>query len=387
MTQTFDVIVLGLGGIGSGAAYWCARGGDRVLGLEQFELGHARGESHDHSRIIRLSYHTEDYVRLAREAYDAWLSVEEHGRRQLLFKTGGLDLGPRDGAISLDGYANAMRACNVPFEQLDAGEVRRRFPAFTIGDDVRALFQADGGIVAAERATQMHQRLARELGATLRDRERVLEVRDRAGQIEIETAQARYTSRELIVAAGPWSNQVLQHFDVSLPLEVTKEQAMYFRPRDPDAFALGQFPVWIWMDDPSFYGFPVFGEPAVKITQDAGGKTVDPDTRSYEPDPDISERVRVFLRAHLPLALGDEHLVKTCLYTLTPDRDFVIDTLPEHPNVHVAIGAGHAFKFASVIGRILSELARTGCTSSAIYDFAIDREILRMEAPPKTYMV
>jgi sarcosine oxidase len=387
MMQTVDVIVLGLGGIGSGAAYWCARTGARVLGLEQFELGHARGESHDHSRIIRLSYHAEPYVRLAREAFDAWQSVEEHGKTQLVFKTGGLDLAPRNGAIPLEGYANAMRACDVPFEHLSAGEVRRRFPAFKIDDDVRALFQADGGIVAAERATRIHQELARELGATLLDGKRVLSIRNRNGEIEVETAQARYTSRELIVAAGPWSNDVLRHFDVALPLEVTKEQPMYFRPGDPDAFAPGRFPVWIWMDNPSFYGFPIFGEPAVKVTQDAGGKAVDPDARDFEPDPDISERVRAFLRAHLPSAIGEEHLIKTCLYTLTPDRDFVIDTLSEHPNVHVAIGAGHAFKFASVIGRILSELAYSGRTSSAIQNFAIDRDILQMESPPKTYMV
>jgi len=181
---------------------------------------------------------------------------------------------------------------------------------------------------------------------------------------------------------------VLTQFDVRLPLEVTKEQPMYFVPRDVEPFAFGRFPVWIWMDDPSFYGFPVFGEAgAVKVTQDAGGKAVDAETRGFEPDPDISARVRAFLRAHLPLLDGPEHLVKTCLYTLTPDRDFVIDSLPEHQRVHVAIGAGHAFKFASVIGRILCDLALNGATASDIGGFRIDRQILHMAEPPKTYMV
>jgi sarcosine oxidase len=173
-----------------------------------------------------------------------------------------------------------------------------------------------------------------------------------------------------------------------LPLEVTKEQAMYFVPRDVERFAFGRFPVWIWMDDPSFYGFPVFGEAgAVKVTQDAGGKAVDPDTRTFDEDPEITQRVTGFLRRHLPDALGPQHLVKTCLYTLTPDRDFVIDRLPGHPNVSVAIGAGHAFKFASVIGRVLGDLALDGSTASGIGDFTIERPILKMEAPPKTYMV
>ncbi len=136
------------------------------------------------------------------------------------------------------------------------------------------------------------------------------------------------------------------------------------------------------------YGFPVFGESeAVKITQDAGGKPVDADARRFEEDPEITARVSAFLERYLPGALGPVRLLKTCLYTLTPDRDFVIDTLPEHPNVSVAIGAGHAFKFASVIGRILSDLALAGTSPILSREFAIDRPILQMESPPKTYMV
>ncbi|HKE35886.1 MAG TPA: N-methyl-L-tryptophan oxidase [Candidatus Baltobacteraceae bacterium] len=384
----YDVIVLGLGGIGSGAAYWLAKRGSRVLGIEQFELGHARGESHDHSRIIRLSYCTPPYVRLAKEAYAAWASVERDSGEQLVFKTGGLDIGPQGGAIPLEGYADAMRACDVPFEWLDASEIRKRWPAFAVGDEIRALFQAESGIVAAERATAAHQRAARAHGATLLDRSPITGVRARGGEIVVEAGGERHSAGALVIAAGPWSAQALAKFDITLPLEVTKEQAMYFRPRNVERFAFGHFPVWIWMDDPSFYGFPVFGESgAVKVTQDAGGKPVDADARTFEEDPEITQRVRSFLERYLPEANGERHLVKTCLYTLTPDRDFVIDTLPEHPNVSVAIGAGHAYKFASVIGRIAGELATNGTTTSGIGDFKIDRPILQMEAPPKSYMV
>jgi sarcosine oxidase len=388
VTAEFDAIVLGLGGIGSGAAYWLAKRGVRVLGLEQFELGHARGESHDHSRIIRLSYVSPTYVRLAREAYRAWESVERDAGEQLVYRTGGLDLGPRDGAIPLSGYADAMHACDVPFEWLDASAIRARWPGFRIDDDVCGLFQEDGGIVAAERATAAHQRAARALGAVLRDRAPVTSLLAADGEIEIEAGGERYRAGKLIVAAGPWSARALAAFGVRLPLEVTKEQAMYFKAREIERFAFGRFPVWIWMDDPSFYGFPVFGEAgAVKVTQDAGGRAVDPDTRGFDEDPAITARVVEFLTRYLPGALGPPHLVKTCLYTLTPDRDFVIDRLPEHPNVSVAIGAGHAFKFASVIGRILSDLALDGATNSDVADFGIERSILRMASPPKTYMV
>jgi sarcosine oxidase len=386
--QEFDVIVLGLGGIGSGAAYWLAKRGAKVLGIEQFELGHARGESHDHSRIIRLSYVTPAYVRLAKEAYAAWESVEKDAGERLVFRTGGLDIGPRDGAIPLAGYAQAMSECGVPFEELDAAAIRKRWPAFAIGDDVHALYQADGGIVAAERATAAHQRAARAFGAVLRDGTPVTALEGDGETVEVEAGGERYRARKLVIAAGPWSARALAPFGVRLPLEVTKEQAMYFRARDVASFEFGRFPVWIWMDDPSFYGFPVFGEPgAVKATQDAGGLPVDADTRSFDEDPAITARVSAFLERYLPGAFGPTHLVKTCLYTLTPDRDFVIDAVPGHPNVCVAIGAGHAFKFASAIGRILGDLALDGETRSGIGDFRIGRSILTMEAPPKSYMV
>ncbi len=388
MPSEFDVVVVGLGGIGSGAAYWLAKRGARVLGLEQFELGHARGESHDHSRIIRLSYVTPPYVRLAKEAYAAWESLERDAGERVVFQTGGLDIGPRDGAIPISGYATAMRACDVPFELLEAPEIRRRWPAFRVGDEVRGLFQPNGGIVAAARATAAHQRAARAYGATLVERAALTALRAEGNEIELVANGQQYRAEKLVIAAGPWSAHVLRFFDVHLPLEVTKEQVIYFRPQDITPFAFGNFPVWIWMDDPSFYGFPVFGEAeAVKVTQDAGGKPVDPDTRDFEEDAAITDRVVTFLQRYLPAVLGGTQLVKTCLYTLTPDRDFVIDTLPEHRNVSIAIGAGHAFKFASVIGRILSELVFDGSTRSDIGAFAVDRAILQMAYPPKTYMV
>ena len=152
MTRDYDVIVLGLGALGSGVAYWLAKRGARVLGLEQFEFGHARGSSHDWSRIIRLSYFSPAYVRLAKEAYAAWESLERDAGEQVVFKTGGLDIGPRGGAISLSNYADSMAACNVYFEELDAAEIRKRWPVWHVGDEVRGLFQPDSGIVAADRA-------------------------------------------------------------------------------------------------------------------------------------------------------------------------------------------------------------------------------------------
>lgn len=387
----YDVIVLGLGGLGSAAAYWLAKRGARVVGLEQFELGHARGASHDHSRIIRYSYFSPVYVRLAKHAYAAWETLQRDSGEEVVYKTGGLDIRPRDGAIPLEPYAHAMRECGVPFESLDAAEIRRRWPAWQIDDDIHGLFQPDGGLVAAMKATAAHQRMAREHGATLLERTPVTAIAADRNEVTVATENATFRARSLVVAAGPWSAYALQKLGLRIPLEVTKEQVLYFRAADLDGFALGNFPIWIWMDDPAFYGFPVFGEAdTVKVTQDAGGKPVDANTRGFDEDPEITARVRAFLERYLPAALGPVSLVKTCLYTLPPDRDFVIDILPEHPNVSIAVGAGHAFKFAGVIGRMLADLALDG--DSAILaetggTFDVDRPILKMESPPKTYMV
>jgi sarcosine oxidase len=346
-----------------------------------------RGESQDHSRIIRLSYHAPNYVRLAKRAYESWATLEAESDTQVILKTGGLDLGPRSGAIPLQGYADAMTACGVPFERLDSSEIMRRWPQFTLTDDIDGLFQADGGIAMAARANETHRQMARAKGAVLRDNAPVESIDDSGGEIEIRAGGTSYRCSKLVIAAGPWTNHALANFDVHMPLEITKEQVTYFAARDAAAFAPERFPVWIWMDDPSFYGFPAFGEAGPKVAQDAGGKPVDPDSRTFEPDAENFARVEGFLRRYLPAALGPVIYTKTCLYTLTPDRDFVIDFVPGHSNISFAIGAGHAFKFASVIGRILGELVADGATPSDIGAFRAGREILTMTNPPKSYMV
>jgi len=388
MRTDFDYITLGLGGLGSGAAYWLSRRAGRdVLGLEQFELGHVRGESQDHSRIIRLSYHTPGYVRLAKRAYDCWAQLEADAKEPCVVKTGGLDIAPGRTAIPLDPYMDSLKSEGVEFEHLDAGEIRQRYPQFNLTDDCHAIYQADGGIAMAARANAAHQRLAREHGATLLDRAPVTGVRSVGGEVEVLAGGRAYRCRRLVVAGGPWSNTVLQLLGLTLPLEVTQEQVTYYATPHLREFEPGRFPVWIWMDDPCYYGFPVFGEAATKIAQDAGGKPTTAESRSFEPDPENFARVHAWAQKVLPRALGPVLYTRTCLYTLTPDRDFVIDTVPGHDNIAIAIGAGHAFKFASVIGRILSELAIDGVTPSDISTFDIEREILKQPNPPRWYMV
>jgi len=384
----YRVAVLGLGGIGSAAAYWASRRlGSDVLGVEQFELGHLRGGSEDHSRIIRLSYHTPGYVELAKAAYEAWEQVEVDSGEQLIFRTGGLDLAPAGASIGLDDYRESMTAASVPFEELDAAEVMRRWPQWRLGEDVTALYQEQSGIAMASRANATHRRLAMENGATLADDAGVGSIREVDGEVELEVDGEVQRVGSLIVAAGAWTPVVLGHMGVEIPLEVTLEQVVYMEPAVPMSFHTSRFPIWIWMDEPSFYGFPIFGEPAVKIAWDRCEIVTDPESRSFEPRDDVTEAVRGFAAKHLPEAVGPVRLAKTCLYTLTPDRDFLLDRVPGTENIFAVVGAGHAFKFASVLGQILVDLALDGATSHDISAFAADRPILREREPVRSYMV
>jgi sarcosine oxidase len=382
-----DVIVLGLGGIGSAAAYWLARRGARVIGLEQFELGHDRGESQDHSRIIRLSYHDAAYVRLAQAAYASWAEVADEAGTRLVLETGGLDLYPSDAIIDREDYCSAMDACDVPYERLDAAEAMRRYPELRIDDDVEVVFQERSGIAAAARANAAHQRLARAHGADLREHARVDAIDTSGDEVAVRVGDRTIRAGQLIVCAGPWSNDALAHFDQRLNLDVTREQVIYLEPRDLDAFAPERFPIWIWMNEPSFYGFPVFGEPAVKVAEDAGGQVTTAAGRSFETDEDNRRRVLEFVRRTFPRAVGRERRVKTCLYTMPPDRDFIVDRVPGQDRVLLCVGAGHAFKFSTQLGRVLADLALDGATPHDLSLFRADRAILTEADAPRSWMV
>ncbi|MFN8445275.1 MAG: N-methyl-L-tryptophan oxidase [Caldilineaceae bacterium] len=388
MKTDFETIVLGLGGIGAAAAYWLARRyGNNVLGLEQFEIGHVRGGSQDHSRIIRLSYHTPGYVELAKLAYQAWASLEQDADEALIIKTGGLDLWPANPAIPMRDYSESLRACNVPYEMLDAREIMRRWPQWKLTQDVVGIFQAESGIAPAARCNAAHLRMARAHGATLIDQQPIVNIRSVAGEYEVVTAQGTYRCARLVMAAGAWSNQAYRSFGVQLPLTVTQEQVTYFTPLAPNHFTPERFPIWIWMDEPSFYGFPIYGEQAIKVAQDVGGQEVTGHTRSFEPDEANLQRVMNFMRKYLPSGIGPIAYTKTCLYTLTPDRDFVIDSLPEHSHVATAIGAGHAFKFASLIGKLLAEIVSDQPISADLTPFRFNRPILLEKEPQKHFLV
>lgn len=377
---------MGLGGIGSGALYWAAkRAGAGVVGLERFEFGHERGASQDHSRIIRLSYHRPEYVRFAQDAYAAWSEIEEDSGEQLVIRTGGLDLYPESATGWIDDYVRSLdEVGGIPYDWFDASETMRRWSPWRLSDDIRVMYQENSGIVAAARANAAHRRLAESMGATLVPNARVAAVREGDGLYELETERAVYRAERLIIATDAWMNQLLEQLWRPINLVVTQEQVTYYASEDLASFALERFPIWIWMGEPSFYGFPVFGERGAKIGRDVGGPEVTGDERSFAPRADYSEVLDDFMRAHLPGGFGPYLKEKTCLYTMTPDRDFVLDLIPGHQRAAVGQGAAHAFKFASVFGKSLVELVFEGATESDVSAWGIERDVLTMDDPPRS---
>jgi sarcosine oxidase len=385
MKTAYEFIVVGCGGIGSAALYWLARiAGGEVLGLEQFHIGHDNGASQDHSRIIRLSYHAPEYTALTPHTYTAWNEVEQESGVQLVYRTGGLDIAPAY-SKALDAYASSMQLAGIPFDELSAAETMERFPQFRLDPTDRALYQAESGLVDPRKAIQTQVALARAHGATILDKTRVRRVTPVGDGVEIETDAGVFTASRLVVAADAWTNNVLEGTGTSYPLTVTQEQVTYFATPNLRDFAPDRFPIWIWHGEASgwFYGFPIYGEVATKAGEDVGGDVVTPDTRTFEPNPRPYERLTAFLEKYIPGSLGPVLYTKTCLYTMTPDRNFILERLPEHPQISVAVGAAHGFKFSCLIGQILSDLAVEGDTRYPIAPFSSNRPaITDPEFPP-----
>lgn len=350
------VAVVGLGVLGSAAAYRLALRGADVVGYEQFELGHSRGASHDTSRIVRRTYDRAEYVQLADVAYADWRQLERRTGQRLLTTTGGLTFLASDRDARASDYERALAACGVESEWLDRSEAARRWPAFQPPTDVTVLFQADTAIVHAARTTALLQQLALDVGASLRDNTavRAVEPDDEGVSLWINGAYERFDS--IVVCADAWTTALLAPLDAVLPLTSTLEQVSYFMPEDPDSFRVGACPVWIWDEHPCYYGFPTYGEETVKAARDVSGVPLDLERRSYRPVPEREGELGDFMTSFLP---GSGPLVRTvtCQYTLTPDRDFLLGPVPGYPALQVAIGCGHAFKFAPTIGRVLADLA------------------------------
>ena len=370
-----DVIVAGLGGMGSAAACHLAARGERVLGLERHAPAHDKGSSHGESRIIRQAYFEgAEYVPLLFRAYELWEELERETGEDLMTLCGGLFIGPEDGEL-VRGSAASSDAHGLPYEMLDARELERRFPIFEPDPGTVALFEKKAGFVRPEGSVRAHLDRAASLGAELRFGERVLSWEATGSGVRVHTEGGVHEAGRLVVTAGAWAGELLS--DLGLPLEVTRQILFWFRPRGGTG-AFGRLPIWIYEppDGNMFYGFPaVDGSGTVKAAFfRADGTPTDPNTVDREVREDEVDLIRRYLGRYVPAMDGELVGAKTCMYTNTPDQHFVVSTHPEHPQVIVAAGfSGHGYKFCSVMGEVLADLATTGGTAHPIGLFSPER--------------
>jgi sarcosine oxidase len=353
--------------MGSAAAYHLARRGRRVLGLDAFPPGHTLGSSHGESRIIRLAYFEHpDYVPLLRRAYTLWEGLQREADTELLRLTGGLFVGPPDGAL-VAGSLRSARVHGLPHEVLDAADVSRRFPALRPSPADAALYEPQAGVLYPERCIGAHLRLAAAAGAELRHEERVRQWAATPGGVQVETDAGRYTAGWLVLSAGAWLGKLLA--DTRLPLQPERIPIFWMQPREsPELFDAARFPLWIWQTDELgfFYGFPHLEWAGVKVGRHHSDEPCDPDMVDRQVKPGDEARVRQFLARCIPALDGPTASSRVCLYTNTPDEHFIVDRHPEFPSVLFAGGfSGHGFKFATVIGEVLADLVTEGAATAA----------------------
>jgi sarcosine oxidase len=372
----YDAIVVGVGAMGSAALYHLARRGQRVLGLERFDVPHDLGSSHGITRIIRLAYYEHpSYVPLLRRAYELWRELEALAGEQLLYPTGSLDAGPPD----CDVVQGSLRSCqlhDLAHELLTSAEITRRYPGYRLPGQHVAVLQPEGGFLLPERCVVHHVWAAQALGAEVHARERVLDWAPSAtGQgVRVRTERGTYEAGRLIVAAGAWMAGLVRRL---AGLAVPERQVLaWLQPTAPERFALGHFPVFnLLVEEGRYYGFPVFGVPGFKFGRYHHlGERVDPDHLQREPTARDEAVLRTFAERYFPDGAGPTMALKTCLFTNSPDEHFVVDLHPQYPQVVVASPcSGHGFKFASVMGEILADLATDARTGHDISLFRLAR--------------
>jgi len=365
----YDVIVIGLGGMGSAAGAHLAGRGARVLGLERYGPAHALGSSHGGSRIIRQAYFEDPaYVPLLRRSYELFEQLERDSGSDLLTVTGGLYLGRPDGE-TVAGSLRAAQEWDLPHEVLEAAEIRRRFPTFSPTFGEVGLYEAVAGFVRPEATVTAHLEQAVSSGAELRFEEPALEWTADGDGVRVTTAAGTYTAGSLVVCPGAWAPELLA--DLGVPLTVERQVMYWFQPHGGVApFTPDRHPVWIHgAEDLQLYGFPAIDGPTggVKAAFFRRGEVCTPETIDREVRPEEAAFIALQLRALLPTMPDRLLAAVACMYTTTPDEHFVIATHPEHERVTVACGfSGHGFKFVPVVGEILADLALTGATDHPI---------------------
>jgi len=379
MAKTVDTIVIGAGAMGSAAAYYLSKQGQKVLLLEQFELDHKNGSSYGFSRIIRYSYDYPEYVDLAKDNYPLWFALQDELGEKLYIKTGGIDFGPPDDEM-FQNTIQSVKTSHIDHEMLTAKEAHKRFPQFKFRDDFKVLYQPDSGLITASKAVLGHIKLAEKHGATIKANTPVESIVIQADSVEVTTAHETYSAGKLVVTAGSWARFLLQQTGIDLPLTPMRCQLNFMMPDQlNEQYTTDNCPVWIahvsTLFPDTIYGLPSHDGSGFKIAYHVGNTVNHPSEINYTPDAENVESLRKFMQAHIPgVANAPVRETRICLYTMTPDEHFIVDTHPVHS--HVAIGAGfsgHGFKFSTIIGKMLTDIVLNGETPHNDILFKINR--------------
>jgi sarcosine oxidase len=363
--QKIDTIVVGLGAMGSAALYQLAKRGQRVLGLEAFGPGHRLGSSHGESRVIRLAYYEHpNYVPLLHRAYALWEDLERASGEQLLRITGGLMIGAPDSAL-VSGAAASAEQHGLDYEIVDVAEVRRRYPVLHLEPGEVALFEPWAGILSPEKCIAAHTRLALAAGAEVHYDEPVDTWSAADSRVEVVTTAGRYAARHVVFTCGAYTSQVLR--DERVQVRAERIPLFWLQPSEPENFDLGRLPIYLWQQSNGdhFYGFPHLEWPGVKVARHHSRDYCDPMSVDREVNAEDERRLRAVIADRLPALNGPVLTSMICLYENSPDEHFLIDHLPDRPNVIFGGGfSGHGFKFASVVGEILADLVTEGRATS-----------------------
>ena len=372
MDKTYDAIVIGIGGMGSAALYHLAKRDLNVLGIEQFGIPHEMGSSHGLTRIIRLAYYEDpSYVPLLHRTYELWQELEQETQEKLFYQTGSIDLGPEDSDV----FAGSLQSCiehNLEHEVLSNQELTQRFPGYRMPGSIKAVFQPQGGLLVPEKCIEAHVKIAKKHGASVHTQERVQGWELLADErVSVTTDKATYTCEKLVLCGGAWAYKLLPELDQKAVPE--RQVLIWMETKQPSWFTPARFPVWNGqVDEGRYYGFPEFNPsgqtPGMKFGRwHHRDEICDPDTVDRNIYPEDERMLRQFGEKYFPDGAGQTLDMKACMFTNTADEHWILQRIPDMPQVSVAAGfSGHGFKMASVIGEIMADLAQNGETQHDI---------------------
>lgn len=383
----FDIIVVGLGANGSSALYNLSKTNKKVLGIDRHTPPHSYGSSHGESRIIRQAYHENPiYVPLVKAAYMLWEEIEKDAGATLFQKTGGIMLGREDSYV-VAGARLSAETHHIPYEFLNSAAIQKRFPAFRPSPDTVGILEKEAGILFPEECIKAFLARATANKADIRYNETVLGITPKNDNVEVITSKGTYIAEKVIITAGAWTSELLPA--LQLLLSVERQVLFWFKNGNTQTqshFLPGNMPIYIWEYLPGklFYGFPDLGN-GVKTAHHHAGRSIRPDEiRQDAAKEEISEMEGIVNRY---LYMDPIFTTSTvCMYTNTPDEDFIIDFHPACKNIIIASPcSGHGFKFSSLTGKLLSDMATGNKINFDLTPFSITRPSIGTSIRPSDH--